>query len=333
MIPWRWRNRLRRTWTRMSRLPVPRSAAGSRRQPPYRKLFLVGAPRSGTTWTNTIFALHPQVMTETESLLYPRVMDLLRTHGARKPQAWMEILGSYRAHQRDVVGIHRYASERTFRRILDDARESVAACPTWTDDDAANYIIRRVIDHFFYAHGGSPKHLFVEKTPIHVNYGREILRTFREAKVIHVLRDGRDVCASLEVRATEADWAPTWRLRQIRIWKQFVEAGMDLLEDTEFRGRVELVRYEEMKHDPVGQIARLFDFAELPATPRLVRRVARQTDFRRHRKAGPGKHNNKGVVGSWRNFFSEEDLRLFDETAGNLFRRCGYHIEQMPRAA
>lgn len=333
MIPWRWRNRIRRAWTRLSRLPLPPSAAGGRDQPPYRKLFVVGAPRSGTTWINTIFAQHPRVITETESLLYPRVMELLRTHGARKPQAWNEILGSYRSHRHDVVGIHRYTSERSFRKILADARESVAACPTWTDEDAANYVIRRVIDRFFYAHGGTPKHLFVEKTPIHVNYGKEILRTFREAKVLHVLRDGRDVCASLEVRARQADWAPRWRLRQIRIWKQFVEAGMDLLEDVEFRGRVELVRYEEMKRDPAGQIARLFNFADLPCTPRVAQRVARRTDFRRHRKAGPGEHNNRGVVGSWRDHFSEEDLQLFDETAGDLFRRCGYATEEISRAA
>jgi hypothetical protein len=78
MIPWRWRNRLRRTWTRMSRLPLPRSSAGNCGQPPYRKLFVVGAPRSGTTWINTIFAQHPRVITETESLLFPRVMELLR---------------------------------------------------------------------------------------------------------------------------------------------------------------------------------------------------------------------------------------------------------------
>lgn len=333
MNAWRWRNRLRRIWTRASRFGVPWSHRSGRRNVPYPKLFIVGAPRSGTTWVNTIFAHHPQVVTETESLLYPRVMEPLRTHGVRQQQGWGEVLGSYRAHRHEVVGIHRYVSERVFRRILDDAQASVAACPTWTDDDAASYVIRRVIDHFFYEHGGSSQHLFVEKTPVHVSYGREIMRTFRDAKVLHVLRDGRDVCASLEVRAREVDWAPRWRLRQIRIWKQFAEAGMDLVDDPEFRGRTQLVRYEDLKHDAAGQITRLFDFAELPHKPRVIQRIVRQTEFRRQRKKGPGKHNNRGEVGSWKDHFSAEDQQLFEQTAGDLFCRCGYGPEQAARAA
>jgi hypothetical protein len=148
-----------------------------------------------------------------------------------------------------------------------------------------------------------------------------------------VLRDGRDVCASLQVRAWEAEWAPTWRFRQIRIWKQSAEAGMDLLDAHEFEGRTALVRYEDLKRDPDHEIARLFAFAGLPRSPRLVRRVARQTEFRRHRKKGPGKHNNKGAVGGWREYFSPEDERLFAQTAGDLFVRCGYRFDEQAHAA
>jgi hypothetical protein len=94
-----------------------------------------------------------------------------------------------------------------------------------------------------------------------------------------------------------------------------------------------LVRYEDLQRAPEDEIARLFTFGGLPASPRLVRRVARQTEFRRHRKHGPGKHNNKGVVGSWREYFSPEDERLFAQTAGELFVRCGYRFDDQAHAA
>jgi hypothetical protein len=271
--------------------------------------------------------------TVTESRLYPDVMAPLRKHGVHKAQAWDEILESYQAQRQQVLGIHRYVNEHTFRRILNEARRRVDAFPAWSDTDAANYVIRQIIDCFFYEHGGSPGNLFVEKTPIHVMYGREILDAYPEAKLLHVLRDGRDVCASLETRAREADWAPRLRLRQIRIWKESAEAGMELLDAREYQGRVALVRYEDVKCNPVAEISRLFEFAGLPASPQRVRRVARHTEFDRHRKKGPGKHNNQGIVGGWQACFSEEDLQLFAQTAGELFLRCGYRFEDRAQAA
>jgi hypothetical protein len=309
-------------------------AADLGEETPFPKLFIVGAPRSGTTWINTIFAHHRLVLTTaTESRLYPEVMARLRKHGAHRAQAWDEILESYLSQRQQVLGIHRYVGERTFRQILKEARCRVVECPAWSDDDAANYVIRQVIDRFFYEHGGSEKHLFVEETPLHVMYGREILRAYPEAKILHVLRDGRDVCASLQARSQEADWAPRQRLHQIRIWKQSVEAGMDLLDEREFQDRTALVRYEDVKCNPVAEITRLFDFAGLPAWPHEVQQIAEETEFNRHREKDPGKHNNRDVVGGWRECFSDEDQRLFAKYAGDLFLHCGYQFEDRAHAA
>jgi hypothetical protein len=314
----------------MSDFRRPWAPAGGQQAAVYPKLFIVGAPRSGTTWVNTIFACHPSVITERESSLYSRIMKPLRTLGARNSAAWEKIT---EPRPRGAVGLHRYVSDRVLARIVADAQSRLRAGVPWTDDDAANYVIRRIIDHFFLVHGGSAKHLFVEKTPVHVFYGREILRAFAEAKILLVLRDGRDVCVSLEVRSRGAGWPAMSRSDQIQMWKQAVEAGIALREDPEFRHRTEVVRYEAMKRDPLSEITRLFAFAELPATPRLVQRIARETDFRRHRKTGRGQHNHQGVVGGWRKHFSPEDLQQFEQDAGDLLRRCGYGEGNGTRAA
>ncbi len=330
MNTWRRRNDVRRLWTRISSFLAPWVAARGEQTASYPKLFIVGAPRSGTTWVNTIFAHHPSVITERESSLYSRIMEPLRTLGARNPAAWEKILHS---KSRGPIGLHRYVSDRVLAEIVAAAQSRLTAGVRWTDEDAANFVIRRIIDHFFFAHGGSPRRLFVEKTPVHVLYGREILRAFSDAKILIVLRDGRDVCASLEIRARGADWDATSRFDQIQTWTQSVKAGIALREDPEFQDRIELVRYETLKRDPISEITRLFAFAGLPTTPRMVKRVARRTEFRRHRKTGPGRHNNKGVVGGWRDLFSEGDLRLFEQHAGDLMRRCGYGDESGTRAA
>ena len=328
MISWRWRNHIRRIashstfrsiWAR-----VPRS---------YPKLFIVGAPRSGTTWINLIFANHPRVVTENESLLYPVILNTITKHGARNPETWRRLAEAYRNPVHHTVGIHRFISYRAFRRILAEMQSNLNQLPGWTDEYTADQLVRRVIDHFFYRHLGTDRHLFVEKTPAHVLYSQQILNAFPEAKILHVIRDGRDVCASLEARSKMVDWAPEDRRKQIDIWKSHVEAGLTISDDSRYADRVATVRYEDVLADPVCQVTRLFEFAGVPVESGLVERVVEQTKFRKHRNKGPGKHNNKGVAGNWRNHFSAEDERLFAELAGDLSARCGYEMNAQRRAA
>ena len=150
----------------------------------------------------------------------------------------------------------------------------------------------------------------------------EILRDFPEARVVHVLRDGRDVCVSMQMRAMGADWSPADRRTQIELWGDSVERGLRVLE--RHPERTFGLRYEDVKADPAREIARLYGFAGLPHDPERVARAARDSDFSRHTRTGDGLHLRKGVVGDWQNHFDRSDEILFDSLVGELSRRCGY---------
>jgi plasmid stabilization system protein ParE len=46
------------------------------------------------------------------------------------------------------------------------------------------------------------------------------------------------------------------------------------------------------------------------------------------RRGGSGVQFRKGVSGDWRNVFTEEDRRIFEEKAGDLLVRLGYEEDQ-----
>ena len=289
----------------------------------YRKLFVVGCPRSGTSWIRDILQLHPRVVSGFESHAYPSVYEALRDADPREHDAGQALLERVRReHDAGAVGLARYIGAAPLAQLLDAALARWRAEPTWTWRDTAGWLVHAIFDRYFTLVGGRPRDLFVEKTPQHVRFAEEILRDFPEARIVHVLRDGRDVCVSMQIRAMGADWSPTDRRTQIELWRDSVERGLRILE--RHPERTFGLRYEDVKADPAGEIARLYDFAGLPHDPARIIRAARDSDFSRHARTGDGLHLRKGVVGDWQNHFDRSDEVLFDSLVGELSRRCGY---------
>ncbi|MBW3555326.1 MAG: sulfotransferase [Actinobacteria bacterium] len=94
------------------------------------------------------------------------------------------------------AGPHHWVSREELHRLLDEAgQEGLAA------DAAAEGLVESILDGFFRSRGGGYEHVLVETTPRHRYFASRILRRWPEARIVEVLRDGRDLCVSLEHRA------------------------------------------------------------------------------------------------------------------------------------
>jgi hypothetical protein len=142
--------------------------------------------------------------------------------------------------------------------------------------------------------------------------------------VIEVLRDGRDVCVSMEKQALTMSWPPQTRREQVTAWANAAKRGLELRADAEVADRVHLVRYEELKSAPEAEIARMFEFAGLDADRRFIAEVAEGSAFRPQEYTGDGHHKRRGEVGDWQNHFDTADVELFQELAGDVFVKAGY---------
>ena len=198
-------------------------------------VFVVGCPRSGTTWVQRLLASHPSVRTGQES-------DVFDIYVGPQLQAWrreLEITSSGRGG----VGLGCYFREAEFLPIL---------------KRYALDLLRPMVGHL------QAGDLFVEKTPSHALFIPEILTLLPRARFVHVLRDARDTVASL--LSASRSWGRTWAPRTARqatgMWVQHVEAAR--------RARAHLgphqffeLRYEALHQNTPRQLTRLVDWLGL----------------------------------------------------------------------
>ncbi|HEY5011752.1 MAG TPA: sulfotransferase [Acidimicrobiia bacterium] len=322
--------RATREWRRAVNLAVVAGMRARQRRvalpaaPAYPKLFVVGCPRSGTSWVQGVLSAHPSVITSSESHAYENIYDPVVRRGRKSVVAWTKVLHRHDLAEREArwVGLHWWVNRATLCHLIEWAlsADGVSAA------DAAESVVEAVFDSYFLDHGGDEHKTMLEKTPGHLVYARQILRRFPEARIVEVLRDGRDVCVSMQMQALTMSWPPKTRRDQIAAWVSAVRRGLELRSDPEFADRVHLVRYEELKAAPEDEIARLFEFSGLDADARLIAEVADRSDFRHQSSTGAGRHTRRGEVGDWRNHFDADEEVLFRELAGDVFESVGYRF-------
>ncbi|MBO9602032.1 MAG: sulfotransferase [Novosphingobium sp.] len=104
------------------------------------------------------------------------------------------------------------------------------------------------------------KRLFVEKTPRHVERVEMIRKVAPQSKIILIVRDGRDVAASIYKRTGNLDAA-------LDRWI----AAAEQVREFEHRPGFTRVRYEDLIVRPEEELKRLCSFADLDYSPSMLR--------------------------------------------------------------
>jgi hypothetical protein len=165
-------------------------------------VFIVGSPRSGTTWLQRLLAANPKIQTGQESKVF-------RAYLSPQLRAWRWELNREKnpetATGRGGTGLSCYFREDEFLRIL------------------RGYMLQ-LLDPMI--RNLQPGELFVEKTPQHALCIAEIKEMLPECKIIHLLRDARDVVASLlhASRGWGAGWAPSQSGKAAATWVRHVKS-------------------------------------------------------------------------------------------------------------
>jgi hypothetical protein len=191
---------------------------------------------------------------------------------------------------------------------------------------AARTALRTILEEFATAAGADPRAVLVEKTPGHLYYAQTILESWPAARVVEVIRDGRDVCMSLQRKSRIQWWASADRPDQINRWVRAVRLGAATRRQPVAQGRWLPIHYEALMADTRQQVRRLFAFAGLATDDELVERTVSVTDTAAWRATDLLQHRRKGDVDDHPNHFSEDDHRLFRELAGDVFEAAGYRF-------
>ncbi|WP_318012110.1 sulfotransferase [Mesorhizobium sp. CA12] len=167
----------------------------------------------------------------------------------------------------------------------------------------------------------SRRSVWVEKTPNHIHYTRQIIETIPGARFIVVTRDGRDIVASLGQRY-EGDFDKAFQR-----WIADSKASMERIE----KGESILWRYEDFIESPALSIERLCRFIGVTFDPGILnyhqqpviwgreRAVRTPHSARRHAQVNQPITDYRG---SWRSSLPMEVACRFD--AGEAREIMGY---------
>jgi hypothetical protein len=307
--------------------------------------FIAGEMRSGTSWLRRTLSAHPEIVCGHEGSFFGR------------------------DYSREEIPVYT-GPVSSFTRALAVSEELKVwhelSWNQWTygyDEDLRN-LTRLSIDYFLTkAVARTGKRIVGDKSPQHTGCLDEIHEIYPDARVIHIVRDGRDVAVSamhhwwrlakdrtggifeltpeeLEIRdayledregflASGRSIFTEERLEQLaRRWSYRV--GKAHRDGTALYGkRYVEVRYEDLLRDPVTNLRRVLEVLHARRGDGIIERLIRASEFERVSNRRQGEEDSssffrKGVAGDWRDVFTERDREIFDKLAGERLIEMGY---------
>ncbi|MFQ5745721.1 MAG: sulfotransferase [Gemmatimonadota bacterium] len=272
-------------------------------------VFVVGAPRSGTTLVYSI------LLASGEFPLYraeSRIVECSTRYGPLRRDA------NFRRFLRD------YRSSRQFARSGLTIRDLEAAPPDSRSSYAAflGYFMGLIAQR-------QGRGRWAEKTPNHLFHMSELEAEFPAARFIHVVRDGRDV--ALSQRRLRMDRSPSRDpvIRLLwagRIWERIARAGRR--SGARLGKRYLEIRYEDVIEDLDGALARLADFTGLELSRAAVEasEVAALGEANTAFGVGMGGVSARALQ-RWRSALSPEEIDVLHWSIGRTLRAFGYEAE------
>jgi LPS sulfotransferase NodH len=279
-------------------------------------VFLVGCPRSGTTWLQKLLASHPKIRSGEESHFFSLyVGPQLRSWNEQKTRHFNGGLGH-------AAGPPTYFREEEFLSIL---KKYLGA------------LIKPMID------GLQADEFFLEKTPSHALYIPEIKELLPDSRLIHLMRDCRDVVASLIAasRTWGASWAPNSARAAAAMWVQHVGAARTAAKNLSRREYCE-IRYENLWSSPLDTLKILADFLGIKWSDDAMRTAIERNRadvmdlsgtplpvYGEARSRGATAKLPRGFIGKARPGAWKEDLSIYEKyrvwrTSRKLMKELGY---------
>ncbi len=286
-----------------------------------RLVWILGSPRSGSTWLLSLMAASPRVVRVDEPGIGVHLGVLVAE--AAGPSA---------------VGLD--AGGLVFRELREDDPDYFFSNRF---EDAWRPALRRLIlerlraqlGDDFAREGG----VAVLKDPNGSQAADVIFSALPGSKLIFLLRDGRDVVDSHLDLLQRGAWGRLGDREVVdedrlgflegraRVWLKRTEIVQRAFDALPPANRL-LVRYEELLWDTRGELSRVFEWLGLDVDEDAVaKRVGDLAyDALPEERKGPGKFARAATPGLWRENLSEREQRMLDELMGPKLEELGYQV-------
>ena len=277
--------------------------------------FIVGMPRSGTTWLQRMLNNHKFVCCRGEShfvtSFYSKLQKSMKQYHENNLQN-----GGVIAHLKQFGG-HVESLDYTSDEIkLLLYSGMMLMFRKWVSIDSVKAI--------------------GEKTPDNLLYMDLLADMFPEAKFIHIVRDGRDCANSgwflhrnqLASGNIMVDSYEEYVNRYMEQWASSIQISRASQE--KYSDRIMQCRYESFIRNPNIELSRVFGFLDIETSPEdLVFCVEEEsfvklTNGRDNGQEDPRSFFRKGIVDDWKSRFSPEIAERAWRVAGSQLAEYGY---------
>ncbi len=278
-----------------------------------RPIFVVGAPRSGTTLFQYMLRSHPGISLPTgESHFF---VPLFRSR-----DEWGDLS--------DIRNVKRVLEEMMRRSkdfLLTDLHGVEFDIERISQEISSNGIcsIPDIFDYIYTMNArGEGKARWGDKTPYYVLHMPMLQEMFPEAQFIHIIRDGRDCALSLLQRRDDFG---VYNFHMAgRYWRQYIDKGRELGRKISKDQYLE-VKYEDLLGSPKETMRKVMGFLGEEYDESLINfKKSKDPNSKTPLVARPISASNRE---KWKNKMSNWDIRVFESAAGAALAKAGYDIE------
>lgn len=276
-------------------------------------LFITGFDKSGTTWLMKLLNGHPDIYCHSAGQFFNYYIP--GVHFLNQP-------GGYQTMAQNIVDSSWYKGSGHI----------------WIPEDSVYAMSKQLIIHSMGSFIQDKQKIVGDKSV--VQDCPLIRKLFPEARIIAIMRDGRDVAVSFAYHFLRrgnankftkgSEIEPGYLQAVSKSWSKYNEHLLDYAVSGD--DKFFLVKYEELKAESNNQLTKIFDFLDVPAEPKLTEKIINNNSFKiLSGGREPGEADNdssfrKGIVGDWKNHFSEKEIEIFMENAAHTLHRAGFPV-------
>jgi hypothetical protein len=274
-------------------------------KPPF---FILGAQRSGTTMLRLMLNRHPEIAVPHESKFILAFFPHLDRYGDLRESPNRERL---------LEAIENHPAVRAGGLVPDRAAVLCHSVGTYAE------LVDAIMTEKARSMG---KKRWGDKTPFYTPDIDSLWRIFPDARIVHLVRDGRDVAVSQR----KVEWLSSSlpRLAMDWRWKVAICHKVGAVRGSSYFLEV---MFEELVHAPEPVLRRICEFLDEPFDPAMLlysETAAREVpadSIRWHKSSVRPPDESK--IGVWRTEMSKSDRIIFEQVAGDALELFGYPRE------
>jgi hypothetical protein len=162
----------------------------------------------------------------------------------------------------------------------------------------------------------------VDHTPANIRCGATLLEQFPEAKLIHVVRDGRAVSASI----LPLDWGPNTIDEAAHNWMQRLAVAL-AAESYLGHDRIMRVRYEDVVRDPDRVLRTVCAHVGIDFQSQMTEGDGFDSPaYTARQHTLVGRRPDASRIDAWKSCLTERQIEIFESIAGELLSYLGYDL-------